>query len=96
MVTLPVDEDACRSSFEDGEVDVVTFASPSAMEALRSGIGQQLFDRMAQGVPAAAMGPTTAKALKAAGWSRVSVAETPTLEGLANAAEGAARPDPAE
>lgn len=94
MVTLPVDGDACRSSLEGGEVDVVTFASPSAMAALRSGIGQELFDRMAKVVPAAAMGPTTAGALEEGGWVRVSVAETPTLAGLADAAEGAVRPDP--
>ncbi len=81
----------------------MTFASPSAMEALRAGIGEELFSRLAGGIPAAAMGPTTAGALAEAGWRKVSVADTPTLEGLADAAglaaemgvAGQAEPDPA-
>jgi uroporphyrinogen-III synthase len=99
MVTLPLDGAACRASVEAGEVQVVTFASPSAMTALRSGIGEDLFRRLADGTPAAVMGPTTAEALAEAGWVMKAVAETPTFEGLADAAEEAASmgryPDPA-
>ncbi len=89
-VTLSVDREACRAALESSGVGVVTFASPSAMNALRAGIGEKLFHRLVREVPAAAMGPTTAQALREAGWGRLSVAEAPTLEGLANAAEAAA------
>lgn len=91
LLTLPLDREACLASVEAGELDVVTFASPSAMEALRSGLGEDLFHRLAQSVPAAAMGSTTGKALRDAGWAKVEEAEVPTLEGLADAAERAAR-----
>jgi uroporphyrinogen III methyltransferase/synthase len=91
MVTLPLDGAACRASVEAGEVQVVTFASPSAMKALRAGIGEALFDQLARSVPAAAMGPTTAGALGEEGWVRMAVAETPTWEGMADAAEEAAK-----
>jgi uroporphyrinogen-III synthase len=91
MVTLPVDADACKEALDGGQVGVVTFASPSAMEALRSEIGPDLFNRLARAVPAAAMGPTTAGALRKAGWRKVSVAEEPTLEALVDAAGQAAR-----
>jgi uroporphyrinogen-III synthase len=88
-VTLPLDASSCRASVDNGEVDVVTFASPSAMEALREGIGDELFRRLSLGTPAAAMGPTTEEALRKAGWVRLAVAENPTLEGLADAAQRA-------
>ncbi len=45
MVTLPLDGAACRASVEAGELQVVTFASPSAVDALRVGIGEDLFRR---------------------------------------------------
>jgi len=90
MVTLSLDGAACRSAMEAGEVQVVTFASPSAMEGLRKGIGEDLFMELARDTPAAAMGPTTAAALKEEGWLRLAVAEQPTLEGLADAVDEAA------
>jgi uroporphyrinogen-III synthase len=86
LVTLPVDPLACEAALEEGEVQVVAFASPSAMNGLREGIGEGLFARMAKTLPAAAMGPTTAGALGEVGWQRVVVAVAPTLEGLAEAA----------
>jgi uroporphyrinogen-III synthase len=98
MVTLSLDASACRAAVDGGALQVVTFASPSAMEAVRTGIGDELFSRIAESLPAAVMGPTTASALKEVGWRRVAVADTPTLEGLADAAEAAATmrgaPDP--
>jgi uroporphyrinogen-III synthase len=90
MEFLPVDAEACRRSVDGGEVHVVTFASPSAMEGLRAGLGQELFSQLARDLPAAAMGPTTAEALRQVGWERVTVAKLPTLEGLADAAQAAA------
>lgn len=89
MVTLPVDPAGCRTSLERGEVKVVTFASPSAMEALRAQIDEDLFNRLRDEIPAAAMGPTTAAALEGAGWRRIASARIPTLEGLVTAAEEA-------
>jgi uroporphyrinogen-III synthase len=86
LVTLPLDSALCQRSLDRGEVQMVTFASPSAMEALREGLGEDLFARLATGVPAAAMGATTAGALRGAGWRTIEVAEEPTLEGLAAAA----------
>ena len=88
-VKLPLDQGSCRAAVEAGEVDVVSFASPSAMEALREGIGEELFQRLAEKTPAAVMGPTTAAALKKAGWTDRTLARTPNLEGLAYAAEEA-------
>lgn len=86
LVTLPLNSAACRNSLDRGEVQAITFASPSAMEGLREGLGEDLFARLAVEVPAAAMGATTAGALEGAGWKRVEIAEEPTLEGLAAAA----------
>jgi len=91
MVTLPVDRAACQEAFEGGTVQVVTFASPSAMKGLRSGIGEDLFLELASSVPAAVMGPTTADAVREAGWGTITVAKEPTLAGLAAAAEEATR-----
>ena len=86
MVMLPLDAGACGAAFDRGEVQVVTFASPSAMEGLKAGLGQELFLRLAEDTPAAAMGTTTAGALEDAGWQRIQVATEATLEGLAEAA----------
>lgn len=86
MVTLPLNAPACAEALEAGEVQAVTFASPSAMQGLKAGLGSELFDLLVNEVPAAAMGPTTASALRDEGWQRVTVAEEPTLVGLADAA----------
>ena len=90
MVTLPLDGSVCRAAVDAGELQVVTFASPSAMKGLREGLGEGLFGQLARGIPAAVMGLTTASALRAAGWVNVAVAREPTLAGLADAAEEAA------
>jgi uroporphyrinogen-III synthase len=91
LETLPVDAAACARSMDRREVQVITFASPSAMEGLRAGVGDTLFRRMAEAVPAAAMGPTTGGALEAAGWHRVFLATTPDFPGLVEAARNAVR-----
>lgn len=90
MVTLPLDSEACRSSLESGVVQVVTFASPSAMKGLEGSLGTELFQTLAQEIPAAVMGPTTAGALAKAGWRKVAVAKDPSWEGLVDAAREAA------
>jgi uroporphyrinogen-III synthase len=91
LVTLPLDPAACRRAVDGGQVQVVTFGSPSAMKGLREGIGDELFARLARTLPAAAMGPTTAEALREAGWLRIASAEIPTLESLAEAAARAVK-----
>jgi uroporphyrinogen-III synthase len=73
-----------------GEVSVVTFTSPSAMEGLRSGLGRETFLELARTVPAAAIGETTARALEEAGWVEIRIAAEATLEGLATVAVAAA------
>jgi len=81
-----LDVAACRRAIDGGDVSVVTFTSPSAMKGLKSGLGDELFLRLARNISAAAIGETTASALRQAGWERVVVAQEATLEGLAGAA----------
>jgi uroporphyrinogen-III synthase len=92
LVELPLDRDRCSAALKAGEVQAVTFASPSAMEGLRKGLGDDLFSRMAREIPAAAMGSTTAGALEGAGWKRIVVAQEPSLEALGVAGMQAAAP----
>ena len=92
--TLPVAPD--RAAVEDaaatGGVRVVTFTSPSTVEgflAVAKG-DEALAAAIRRRFATAAIGPTTAGALAAAGWPSV-VAEEATLEALAEAAMRAAR-----
>ena len=62
-------------------IDVVTFASPSAVEAF-AGLGDA-----ARGVPAVVIGPTTATAAREAGLKVAATAGDATEEGLAGAVE---------
>jgi uroporphyrinogen-III synthase len=89
LVTLPIDARACQASLDNGQVHVILFASPSALKALRAGLGEDLFRRLRAEVPAAVMGPTTAEAVQSAGWRRIAVATEPTFRGLVGAAERA-------
>ena len=90
MVTLPLDMAACRRAMEDGRLQVITFASPSAMDGLREGLGRDFYATLAREIPAAAMGPTTAEALREDGWTKVLVAGDPSWQGLVDAAQEAA------
>ena len=90
MVIPPLDAGACREAVDRGEVQVVTFASPSALQGLREGLGEELYGRISRELTGAAMGPTTFEALKRAGWGRIATAKAPTLEGLARVAVDAA------
>jgi uroporphyrinogen-III synthase len=90
MVTPPLDVEECAEALKRGWVQVVTFASPSAMDGLRARLGEDLFRRLAEEIPAAAMGPTTAAALRKAGWEMITEARESTLAGLADAALKAA------
>jgi uroporphyrinogen-III synthase len=82
-VPAPLDRAACAGALDSGGVDVISFTSPSALENLRSGLGEALFDRAARDVVMAAIGPTTAAAVRAAGAARLIEATEHSLEGLA-------------
>jgi uroporphyrinogen-III synthase len=69
--------DRVREALRSG-ADAITFASPSAVEAV-SEIAEALE------LPAIAIGETTADAARAAGFGRVAVARTQTAQGLAQA-----------
>lgn len=96
LANLPVDGEACLAAMDAGEVRAVAFASPSALEGLRKGVGDGAFGRMARELPAAAMGATTAGALEGRGWKRIVIASHPTLDALAEAALKAAGQGPGE
>ena len=68
------------------EAAVVTLASGSAARHLAA-LANQDFDPLA--LPVAAMGPQTADAAREAGFTRITVADTASLESLADAAERA-------
>lgn len=83
--TLPasLDRAACRAAIENG-VDVVTFASPSAVKGLQTALGDALFDALVARVGVAAIGSTTAAAAREAGAVHVFEATETTFEGLAD------------
>jgi uroporphyrinogen-III synthase len=66
--TLPAPPDAVRplaAWIRAGEVDAVAFASPSAVKAIVAGLGEDA--SLLGGVVLAAIGPSTAEAMRAAG-----------------------------
>jgi uroporphyrinogen III methyltransferase / synthase len=68
-----------------GEVDAVVFASPSAFQNLRDSVGPESIALLSTRVEFVAIGPTTARAIRASG-SRVAVeAEETSASGLAAA-----------
>jgi uroporphyrinogen-III synthase len=64
--------------------DLLAFASPSAVDGFVAAAGER-----ARGLPAVAIGPTTALAARAAGLDVRAVAQPSTAEGLVAAAEAA-------
>jgi uroporphyrinogen-III synthase len=84
-----------------GGVHVVTFASPSAVEGLCRTLTRDEADGVLGRVPSAAIGDTTASALRDAGYPPAAVAQPSTLAGLVEAAviaagsAAATRPEPA-
>lgn len=73
------------SRLERGEVDVVSFASPSAFLALGERVGAETMRRLAATARLAAIGPTTAAAIRHAGYEVSIEAEVSTAAGLAAA-----------
>lgn len=84
--TLPADLDRqeCARALAAGDVQVISFASPSAVENLRAGLGARLFDEALASVVVAVIGPTTGAAARAAGARRVIEASDHSLTGLAD------------
>jgi len=68
----------------EGGFDLLTFASPSAVDAFAAAAGGRQ-----RGLPAVVIGPTTARAAQAAGFDLRATARSPTAEGLVEAAERA-------
>ncbi|MBP9145826.1 MAG: uroporphyrinogen-III synthase [Thermoanaerobaculia bacterium] len=69
-----------------GEVDVVTFASPSAVDGLAGALGEPALGRLLDRSAVAVIGPTTAGALARRGRTADAVADPATLDGLVAAA----------
>jgi uroporphyrinogen-III synthase len=71
-----------RSDLYKGAVDAVTFASPSAVSGLRAALHDTAFAKL-DGLVVAAIGATTADALRRNGLTVTTVAKRSTLEDLA-------------
>ncbi len=86
--TAPVDAATIAArlrSVNRGEVDVVTFASPSAVDGLADALGDTALDQLLERSAVAVIGPTTAGALVRRGRPADAVAELATLDGLVGA-----------
>ncbi len=83
-VVPPLDAARCRTELESGAVRIITFTSPSTVQNLREVLGPELFVRAVRAARAVAIGPTTAAAVRDAGFRDVAVAEPHSLEGLAD------------
>ncbi len=81
-----LDRQLCLQQIENGAIDVVTFASTSAVESLQLSLEERGFSLLKRTSEAAAIGPTTAEALEETGWPPAATADPSTLEGLAEAA----------
>lgn len=82
--TLPADLDsaACRAVLAAGEVDAITFTSPSAVGSLEFALGAEDFAAALRGRLVVSIGPTTTRALADRGRSPDAEARPSTLDGL--------------
>lgn len=89
--TLPAALDAasCLAAAARGEVDVVTFASPSAVDGLAAALGDAGLAALLRETAVAVIGPTTAGALVRRGRVPDAIASPATLDGLVAAARSA-------
>lgn len=85
--TLPIEsfDSAVLAAMAQGEADVVSFASPSAFATLATLLGETKFRALAAAVRFAAIGPTTASAIRRAGFPVAIEAKVPSAAGLAAA-----------
>jgi uroporphyrinogen III methyltransferase / synthase len=79
----PAEPERWRAALRAGEVQVISIASPSALENLRAALGVEGFRAAAAVAVIAAIGPATAAAARAAGAVHVIEAEDHSLAGLA-------------
>jgi uroporphyrinogen-III synthase len=80
---------SCLAAAARGEVDVLTFASPSSVDALADALAATPFSVLLASAAVAAIGPTTAAALARRGRPADAIAAPATLDGLAAAAAAA-------
>lgn len=83
-VRTPPDQAELRRAAESGTVRVVTFTSPSTVEGFLDGVDGATMKLVRERLAAAAIGPTTARALEASDWPAI-VADVASLEGLVDA-----------
>jgi uroporphyrinogen-III synthase len=70
-------------AIRETEVDVISFFSPSAIENMRAELGEELLSRLGEKAKMAAVGPTTAAALRGAGLPVAIQAPLATAESMA-------------
>ena len=78
---VPRPPDAWAEDLDQGLAGIV-FSSPSAVKALGRTLGDDPVGRHLRRLPAAAQGPVTGQAVRAAGWERVKEAEPHTFPGV--------------
>jgi uroporphyrinogen III methyltransferase / synthase len=76
-----------RAALERGEVDVVTFASASAVRGYVDAVG----DVLARRAPAVSIGPVTSEAVRGAGMTLAAEADEATIAALVSATERVVR-----
>ena len=79
---------ALATAMRRAEVDVISFFSPSAVQNLRSELGDETLSRVAAKAAFAAVGPVTATALRDAGLRVAIEAPQATAESIASAIVG--------
>jgi len=80
-----VTAESCRADLAGDPIDAITFASPSAVNGLRDLLDPASFTTLMHTAAIAAIGSTTAAAVRASGHEPDAVADPSTLEGLAQA-----------
>lgn len=70
-------------AIREAEVDVISFFSPSAIENMRAELGEEVLSRLGVKAKMAAVGPTTAAALRGAGLPVAIQAPLATAESMA-------------
>lgn len=85
IMAAPPPEPEVRRLVGSGEVDAVTFASPSAFRQFSDILGKEVVVRIAQRAVFAAIGPTTAEAIRSQGFPVEIQAADPSPIGLAAA-----------
>ncbi len=88
-VRAELDRSACLAQFRAGQVDAITFTSPSSVDGLMRCLGRDAFMEIVNAVSVIVIGRTTGQALRDAGVTRFCTAATCTLDGLVEAVSGA-------